>query len=106
MPKKGDDLDSAMANAVADNLSNVTAEYTPAAYPMGTNKTIEVKGVFSRPYIESNEMSGYAPVFSCLASLIANSKQGDKLKIASVNYQVIEPRPDGLGWLQMILQKI
>lgn len=77
----------------------VAGLYTPSG---GTAST--VNGIFDAEYQADNGMEGSGPAFSCDAADVPSVAHGDALVIDDVDYVVRGVKPDGTGWVVLILE--
>jgi hypothetical protein len=66
---------------------------------------LPVDGIFDRPYIDTQEVSGYQPSLTCRSTDIDNVLEDDPVMIDGVSYRVSGVEPDGTGITKLILEK-
>lgn len=71
------------------------ATYTPP----GGGSTSTVRGIFQRPYVESQGMEASAPTFACMSSDVPTLAEGALFAVRGVTYKVRRPEPDPLSGL-------
>lgn len=69
-------------------------------------KGILVKGTLDREYIETSMISGFQPIFTCVAEDVPGAAYGDAITVNSVSYKIREPQPDGTGIMRLILEAV
>lgn len=63
-----------------------------------------IDGVFSKEYVDTNDVSGYAPTIRCESEAALNLKRDDIIERGSELYKFILEQPDGEGFSLLILQ--
>lgn len=65
----------------------------------------EVSGIFNNDYVDPFNVESSAPMFYCKESDIGSVSHGTSVIDGAVNYIVVNPRPDGMGMIRLILEK-
>lgn len=65
-----------------------------------------VDGIFTRAYREVNGVGTYMPAFDCAAADVSGVTTGKQIVIEGTTYKVIDPRPDGQGFMKLLLNKV
>ena len=63
-------------------------------------------GVLDRDYIESNDISGFAPVITCATADSEGFERGDVIERGAERYRYIYAEPDGTGVSRLILESV
>ena len=67
-----------------------------------------LRGIFSHDYVDINagdvSVAGEKPIFECEESATGNMQYGDTLRINNRNYVLRGFKPDGSGWITLILE--
>ena len=87
-------LESRLNSVAVAQLANVTA--TIAGLP--------VDGIFDNKYIETLDIVGTVPVFTCLTATVGSVVRGNTVTIRTVNYVVRDIQHDGTGMTDFILK--
>lgn len=61
-------------------------------------------GVFGKDYIDTNDISGFAPVITCSTADAKNLRRDDIIERGKELYKFIYEEPDGTGVSRLILQ--
>lgn len=68
-----------------------------------------VRGIFSREYIDIDSgmagISCYNPSFECIEDDIDGVSYDDFLIVSGKSYRIKEIKPDGTGWVILVLQE-
>ena len=68
-----------------------------------------VNGIFENEYIETTfngtPVAGVHPVFGCAENDLPEYTYGTDITINSVVYKIRNWKPDGIGWVELILEK-
>lgn len=70
-----------------------------------------ISGVFSCDYFEANNggigpaVSGDRPIFECIEEDIKDIRYGDYLKVNNKRYRICSIKPDGSGFVSLILEE-
>lgn len=108
MPAKGDDIDSTIANALTEHLSNVDFLFTPAGDPHPSSSTLSIRGNFNNEYEEVSGMEDNIPTVSFetrLLSQVTVSRDGQIGIVGGFDYLVVGIRPTGRGRTLLVLRK-
>ena len=68
-------------------------------------ETVTIYGRFGKDYVEVHGAESYAPLFLCRESDVSGVTNQSSITINSVNYNVIEPQPDGTGLIRLVLHE-
>lgn len=63
-----------------------------------------IYGLLERDYVESNDISGFGPVVTCLSEDVKGLSRGDLIKHGTDKYKFILEEPDGTGVSRLILE--
>lgn len=70
----------------------------------GVASTASVNGIFDNGYAEGVGMEGAQPSFGCAVTDVPGVRHDDALTIDEVEYVVKEVKPDGDGWVDLVLE--
>ncbi len=71
----------------------------------GSSVSVDVEGIFDDAYHEPLQMvEDSAPAFWCALSSLPNVSQNDRLTINDAEYKVVNVRPDGTGFVVLVLE--
>ena len=112
MPVKGDDFDSAIADAAIEHLQNTIATFTAAGLSHPGATTASITGIYTRSKYEANERLSFQPVFSfktgtiidAVSLLVLTPKRGDQMTIDGQNYTVQEMEVESADMTRLFLQ--
>ena len=112
MPAKGDDFDSAIADATIEHLQNTVATFTEKANIHPGVNTASIAGIVTKEKVESNGYLSFQPVFSFKTGTIIEPislnvitpKQGDQMTIDTLDYTVMEIEVDSADLTRLVLQ--
>lgn len=64
-----------------------------------------IDGILDREYIDTNDVSGYAPILVCRTDQLYNIKREDIIEHLDDVYRFIKQEPDGTGVSRVILEQ-
>ena len=70
-------------------------------YVVSQINSVDVPGLFSREYIETNRIAGNRPILTVLDTVTV--ARSDLVVVDSNNYVVEELQPDGDGFIELVL---
>lgn len=85
-----------------------TAEFATAATWRDSENFFDartVNGIFENAYVVVAGVESRRPVFRCAEGDLPVLKHNDELDIDGSTYTIVEPRPDGVGTVLLILEK-
>lgn len=95
----------ALEESVLGNALSAFGESVTYSHAAGGTSTI--KAIFDNQFVAVQETATYSPTLKVrLSDLLLQPSKGDSVSISSVNYRVLESRPDGFGGSTLILQKV
>lgn len=98
-----ENMDSFFGASEVESGHAVAATYTPDG---GSPST--VNGIFDNEYFDDFGEVGLEssqPAFHCDAADVSGVAQGDALQVNSVNFEIVNVRPDGTGLVTLVLQE-
>lgn len=67
---------------------------------------LPVNGIYDRPYVDTEEVSGYQPSLTCKTIDVSTVAEDDTVIIDGVNFRISSIEPDGTGITKLKLEKI
>lgn len=98
-----EDFDAFFGSSEVTSGFAVAATYTPDGGDPST-----IYGIFDDEYFDEVGgvgIEGSAPAFHCEAADVSGVAQGDALTVNSVSYIIRNVRPDGTGYVVLILEE-
>lgn len=76
---------SILSDRIQRDLANKLAGWDSLVSNPQTSKAVTINGVYQRDYVESAEISGYTPMFTCRTLDVANAglAAGDVVEVTS-----------------------
>lgn len=87
--------------AFTETLSDFFGDFQTVASFSGTTANV----IFDEEYIETESITGVAPIMTCQTSEVSSLQEGDSVVVNGTTYYVIHKQPDGTGVSRVLLHK-